>query len=108
MKVIAKKQEAITAVAAIEEDLKPYTTLWRETNGALPAPARRAIDGKIETIASLIRETIESEKQVESVVVAARDEIGVRLKAVSGGRRLARAYARKEPVAAGRAIDGES
>lgn len=107
MKVIAKKQEVITRIRALDEELMPYTSNWDATRRVLPGPIRRVVSIIAGAVAELIGQILESERAVEDLVTAARDQTGKTARTVAGGLKAARAYGRPELAEAGGILDGE-
>ena len=107
MKVIAKKQEVMTLIRSLDEELEPYTSHWDATREALPEGARRAVSAVAEAVSGLIREILESERGIECMVTQARDRVGQTAKTVAGGLKAARAYRRPQLAQAGGILDGE-
>lgn len=107
MKVIAKKQEVITRIRMIDEELLPYTSNWDATRRVLPGPIRRVVSNIATAVADLIGQIIESEHAIEGLVAAARDRAGRTARTVAGGLKAARAYRLGELAEAGGILDGE-
>lgn len=108
MKIVARKQEVINRLEAIDRDLRPYTSRWRSVLSLLPAPARSGVDELVNEIAGLIGRVIESERQMEAILAAAVKEAAGRCRSVSSGLKVARAYGGAALAPAGRIVDGTS
>jgi len=107
LKVIARKQEVIGAISALDDALRPYTSQWEQTSRALPEPARRAVSAAAADLSDLIHRIIESEKSVERLVAAARDRLAGKARSVAGGLKAEKAYRRGELARTGGILDGE-
>lgn len=107
MKVIAKKQEVITRIQVLDEELLPYTSTWNATRSLLPGPIRHVVSSIATEVADLIGRIMESERAIDDLVTAARDRAGKTAKTVAGGLKATRAYGLGELAQAGGILDGE-
>ncbi|MCD6405411.1 MAG: hypothetical protein J7M19_06260 [Planctomycetes bacterium] len=107
MKVIARKQQVINRLEALDGRLVPYTSRWGATLRALPAPARREVAALVDDIQAAIRETMESERNIEEVVVVTRNALSGKIRTIKGGLAASKAYTKPALATAGRFLDGE-
>ena len=107
IKVIGRKQLLIAKLDEIDLLLEPYTSQWSDTLDALPAGDRRAISDAVDEIAAILHALIESEKQIEATVAAARDRTAADIRAGNENRAAVKAYAEPLASAAGRFYDRE-
>lgn len=107
MKIIARKQQVINRLASLDARLAHYTSQWEATLQALPSPARREVAVLIDDIQAMIRKTVESEKNIEELVTAARNVLSGKIRTINGGLTASKAYTKPALASAGRFLDGE-
>lgn len=107
MKIIARKQKLLNHLRVLDRNLTPYTSRWDDTLAAMPRPARREINDITSESADLIGRIGETEKKARSVVTASRDALAGKVRGVSEGLSLAKAYAKPALASSGRILDRE-
>ncbi|MHC4711927.1 MAG: flagellar export chaperone FlgN [Planctomycetota bacterium] len=108
MKIVARKQEVINRLEALDKSLLPYTKRWHELLPLLPAPGRSLLEGYIDEMATLIRRVMASEREMEDVIAKAARVLAGRCRKVSSGLKAARAYGGGAVAPVGRLVDGQS
>jgi hypothetical protein len=91
--LLGQKQQILTRVAGIEEQLRPYKERWKSLHESLDADDRQVLDLALSTVGELLSELIELEKASEQLLKGHRDRTLDELAATTHGTTVHQTYA---------------
>lgn len=95
LSILRERQDLVTALAALNNELAPYRRNWDEMYAALPAPHRVQASALLQEINGLLRVILRTDQEDGALLSARTQAVAGELRAVSGGQAANTAYARQ-------------
>lgn len=94
LQVLRERQDAITGLARLNDQLAPYRRDWETIRNALPDAARQQALDLLDEINRLLKSILETDQEDTALLSARKQAVGQTLSDINGGRTANAAYGR--------------
>jgi hypothetical protein len=95
LSILRERQDLVTALARLNEELGPYRQNWDTVHAALPEAQRNAASALVHEINALLRVILRTDQEDGALLSARKQAVGEQIADVTGGRTANAAYARQ-------------
>lgn len=103
--ILRHRQDLVTTLARLNEELGPFRRNWDSVYAALPDPQRRQASEILHEVNSLLHVILRTDQEDGALLSARKQAVGEEIADVSGGQAANAAYARQAEAGDARAAD---
>jgi hypothetical protein len=95
LNVLRERQELVTSLARLNEEMGPYRRNWDAAYSALPSEHRDEASGLLQEINGLLRVILQTDREDTALLSARKQSVANDIAEVSGGQAANTAYAKQ-------------
>ena len=95
LNILRDRQDLVTALARLNDDLAPYRRMWDALYTALPEADRAQASASLQEINELLRVILQTDHEDSALLSARKQAIASEIAETSGGQAANRAYAQQ-------------
>jgi hypothetical protein len=95
LRILRERQDLVTGLARLNEELGPYRRNWDAVHASLPEAQRGVASGLLQEINGLLRVILRTDQEDGALLSARKQAVGTQIGDMTGGQAANAAYARQ-------------